>query len=176
MSSWYGMWAGRYVCSRAQKARPSLQLLLKLVTSIFCGQIIKKKEDIRVLKQKKIPANQSQYPIMIMWWKSRGLWWALPERMQLGFENHKEQHENKTFIISSFVDPGALLVSINAWFCFLGAFFGTLSSDLFLRCSPVHCRQHIQGVIKVKCSEEELPVGHCLAQVISRVFLSLCVV
>lgn len=100
MSSWYGMWAGRYVCSRAQKARPSLQLLLKLVTSIFCGQIIKKKEDIRVLKQKKIPANQSQYPIMIMWWKSRGLWWALPKRMQLGFENHKEQHENKTFIIS----------------------------------------------------------------------------
>lgn len=44
MSSWYGMWAGRYVCSRAQKARPSLQLLLKLVTSIFCGQIIKKKK------------------------------------------------------------------------------------------------------------------------------------
>lgn len=29
------MWAGRYVCRRAQKARPSLQLLLKLVTSIF---------------------------------------------------------------------------------------------------------------------------------------------
>lgn len=29
------MWAGRYVCSRAQKARPSLQLLLKLVTSMF---------------------------------------------------------------------------------------------------------------------------------------------
>lgn len=35
MSSWYGMWAGRYVCRSAQKARPSLQLLLKLVTSIF---------------------------------------------------------------------------------------------------------------------------------------------
>lgn len=35
MSSWYGMCAGRYVCRSAQKARPSLQLLLKLVTSIF---------------------------------------------------------------------------------------------------------------------------------------------
>lgn len=41
MSSWYGMWAGRYVCRRAQKARPSLQLLLKLVTSIFCSEKIK---------------------------------------------------------------------------------------------------------------------------------------
>jgi len=35
-SSLYGMRSGRYVCSRAQNASPSFQLLLKFVMSIPC--------------------------------------------------------------------------------------------------------------------------------------------
>ena len=37
LSSLYGILSGRYVCNSAQKARPSFQLLLKFVMSIFCG-------------------------------------------------------------------------------------------------------------------------------------------
>ena len=38
------MWAGKYVCKRAQKASPSFQLLLKLVMSIFCRKRKKTRE------------------------------------------------------------------------------------------------------------------------------------
>lgn len=48
------MWAGRYVCRRAQKARPSLQLLLKLVTSIFWVKERNKERD----REKRVSACQ----------------------------------------------------------------------------------------------------------------------
>lgn len=52
------------MCRRAQKARPSLQLLLKLVTSIFCGQtqrqIERQAEERKKGKEKKIKTDKSQ--------------------------------------------------------------------------------------------------------------------
>ena len=35
VSSWKGMWAGRYMCKTAQKAKPSFQLLLKFMMLMF---------------------------------------------------------------------------------------------------------------------------------------------